>query len=210
MRVRHISVSTHRNFGAELFVHKSLLPNTQVISLLLLLRPTSPATYLLLDLPDTKVAKRAWLLPISLCVFATVNKDHTHILLSSRGSLKLLASRHSSLFSPSQENKNSSLRLVTELLNTLPLVGEEPNYLVCIFPRKLQTHHIKMTGHLQSTGRGGAGNIGDITKSPKILPKDLETPTLKTPMVTTGRGGSGNITPNKDPAETRALQDVGP
>ncbi|KAK6205831.1 hypothetical protein LQW54_008216 [Pestalotiopsis sp. IQ-011] len=67
-----------------------------------------------------------------------------------------------------------------------------------------------MTGHMQSTGRGGAGNIGDVTKSPKILPQDLETPTLKTSVVPTGRGGSGNMTPNKDPAETRALQDVGP
>ncbi|KAK6068169.1 hypothetical protein SCUP234_11251 [Seiridium cupressi] len=67
-----------------------------------------------------------------------------------------------------------------------------------------------MTGHLQSTGRGGAGNIGDASKSPQILPKDLETPVLKTSVVTTGRGGSGNMAPNKDPTETRALQDVAP
>ncbi|KAI1845237.1 hypothetical protein JX266_008547 [Neoarthrinium moseri] len=67
-----------------------------------------------------------------------------------------------------------------------------------------------MTGNLTSTGRGGAGNIGDVSKSPRIEPKDLQTPTLKTPVVTTGRGGSGNMTPNRDPAETRALQDVGP
>lgn len=64
--------------------------------------------------------------------------------------------------------------------------------------------------HLQSTGRGGAGNIGDLTKSPKIQPKDLETPTLKTSVVTTGRGGLGNMAPNKDPAQTRARQDVAP
>ncbi|OTB06695.1 hypothetical protein M426DRAFT_318754 [Hypoxylon sp. CI-4A] len=67
-----------------------------------------------------------------------------------------------------------------------------------------------MTGQMTSTGRGGAGNIADSTKSPKIQPTDLETPILKTPVVTTGRGGSGNMAPNKDPVETRARQDVGP
>ncbi|KAI2640397.1 hypothetical protein GGS26DRAFT_586400 [Hypomontagnella submonticulosa] len=67
-----------------------------------------------------------------------------------------------------------------------------------------------MTGHMTSTGRGGAGNIADAAKSPKIQPADLETPTLKTSVVTTGRGGSGNMAPNKDPIETRARQDVGP
>ncbi|KAI8960935.1 hypothetical protein F5Y11DRAFT_248200 [Daldinia sp. FL1419] len=67
-----------------------------------------------------------------------------------------------------------------------------------------------MTGQMTSTGRGGAGNIADSSKSPKIQPTDLETPTLKTPVVTTGRGGSGNMAPNKDPIETRARQDVGP
>lgn len=61
-----------------------------------------------------------------------------------------------------------------------------------------------------STGRGGAGNISDAANSPKIEPKDLETPTLKHTVVTTGRGGSGNMRTNKDPAETRALQDVEP
>lgn len=64
--------------------------------------------------------------------------------------------------------------------------------------------------HLQSSGRGGAGNIVDSTKSPKIKPQDLETPTLKESVVTTGRGGSGNMAKNTDPAETRALQDVEP
>ncbi|KAI1385027.1 uncharacterized protein F4822DRAFT_380946 [Hypoxylon trugodes] len=67
-----------------------------------------------------------------------------------------------------------------------------------------------MTGHMTSTGRGGAGNIADSARSPKIQPADLETPTLKTSVVTTGRGGSGNMAPNKDPIETRARQDVGP
>ncbi|KAI1459099.1 hypothetical protein F4805DRAFT_101221 [Annulohypoxylon moriforme] len=67
-----------------------------------------------------------------------------------------------------------------------------------------------MTGHMTSTGRGGAGNIAESTKSPKIQPADLETPTLKTSIVTTGRGGSGNMAPNNDPVETRARQDVGP
>lgn len=61
-----------------------------------------------------------------------------------------------------------------------------------------------------STGRGGAGNISDASNSPKIQPKDLETPTLKHTVVTTGRGGSGNMRTNKDPVETRALQDVEP
>lgn len=67
-----------------------------------------------------------------------------------------------------------------------------------------------MAHHLQSSGRGGAGNIVDASKSPKLQPKDLETPTLKTPMVTTGRGGSGNMAKNTDPVETRARQDVNP
>lgn len=59
-----------------------------------------------------------------------------------------------------------------------------------------------------SHGRGGAGNMVDSTQSPKIKPTDLETPTLKTPIVTTGRGGSGNMARNDDPAETRWRQDV--
>ncbi|KAI0486257.1 hypothetical protein F4859DRAFT_511255 [Xylaria cf. heliscus] len=63
---------------------------------------------------------------------------------------------------------------------------------------------------MTSTGRGGAGNIADATKSPRLDPADLETPTLKTAVVTTGRGGSGNMAPNLDPVETRARQDVGP
>ncbi|KAI1174951.1 hypothetical protein F4777DRAFT_348072 [Nemania sp. FL0916] len=63
---------------------------------------------------------------------------------------------------------------------------------------------------MTSTGRGGAGNIADATKSPRLAPSDLETPTLKTSVVTTGRGGSGNMAPNLDPVETRARQDVGP
>lgn len=50
----------------------------------------------------------------------------------------------------------------------------------------------------------------DSAKSPKIEPKDLETPTLKTPVVTTGRGGSGNMAKNTDPLETRLRQDVEP
>jgi hypothetical protein len=50
----------------------------------------------------------------------------------------------------------------------------------------------------------------DSTKSPRLEPKDLETPTLKNSVVTTGRGGSGNMTSGKDAAELRALQDVGP
>ena len=67
-----------------------------------------------------------------------------------------------------------------------------------------------MTGHLQSSGRGGAGNIVNSTMSPKLGPKDLETPTLKTSVVTTGRGGTGNMAKNTDPAETRLRQDVEP
>ncbi|KAI0014675.1 hypothetical protein F4780DRAFT_743178 [Xylariomycetidae sp. FL0641] len=67
-----------------------------------------------------------------------------------------------------------------------------------------------MTGNMTSTGRGGAGNIADASKSPKVQPQDLETPTLKTSVVTTGRGGSGNMAPNTDEKITRARQDVGP
>lgn len=64
--------------------------------------------------------------------------------------------------------------------------------------------------HNVSSGRGGAGNFVDATKSPKIQPTDLETPTLKTNLVTTGRGGAGNMAANVDPVETRARQDVNP
>jgi len=67
-----------------------------------------------------------------------------------------------------------------------------------------------MTGGLASTGRGGAGNIGDISKSPQVQPQDLETPTLKASTITTGRGGSGNFAKNTDPDETRLRQDVTP
>ncbi|KIH87623.1 hypothetical protein SPBR_05358 [Sporothrix brasiliensis 5110] len=67
-----------------------------------------------------------------------------------------------------------------------------------------------MTGHLASYGRGGAGNMADSTKSPKLQPKDLETPVLRTSVVTTGRGGTGNMAKNTDPKETRARQDVEP
>ena len=63
---------------------------------------------------------------------------------------------------------------------------------------------------MTSQGRGGAGNFTDSSKSAKIDPKDLQTPTLKTDVVTTGRGGQGNMAKNTDPTATRALQDVEP
>lgn len=75
------------------------------------------------------------------------------------------------------------------------------------------SHHLLTmggVGQFASSGRGGAGNMVDSTKSPKIQPQDLETPTLKTSVVTTGRGGSGNMAKNVDPIETRARQDVQP
>lgn len=66
-----------------------------------------------------------------------------------------------------------------------------------------------MTG-MTSTGRGGAGNIADSSKSPKLNPADLQTPTLKGAVYTTGRGGSGNMANNTDPVEARIAQDVKP
>ncbi|CAJ2501656.1 Uu.00g045090.m01.CDS01 [Anthostomella pinea] len=63
---------------------------------------------------------------------------------------------------------------------------------------------------MKSHGRGGAGNIAGSSKSPKLEPEDLETPHLKSSVVTTGRGGVGNMAPNDDPVATRARQDVGP
>jgi hypothetical protein len=63
---------------------------------------------------------------------------------------------------------------------------------------------------LQSSGRGGAGNIRESSKNIPIQPEDLQTPTLKTAVVTTGRGGSGNMAKNTDPVETRLRQDVEP
>jgi hypothetical protein len=65
-----------------------------------------------------------------------------------------------------------------------------------------------MTAQMASHGRGGAGNMAKADGSPKITPADLETPTLKKPVVTTGRGGTGNMAKNKDPVETRLRQDV--
>ena len=68
-----------------------------------------------------------------------------------------------------------------------------------------------MTGHnLSSHGRGGAGNMADSSKAPPLQPEDLQTPVLRTPVVTTGRGGTGNMAKNVDPEETRARQDVVP
>lgn len=61
---------------------------------------------------------------------------------------------------------------------------------------------------VSSYGRGGAGNMIDTSDSPRLQPSDLETPTLKRPVVTTGRGGTGNMAKNTDPEETRILQDV--
>ncbi|CAM1507363.1 Fc.00g070040.m01.CDS01 [Cosmosporella sp. VM-42] len=61
---------------------------------------------------------------------------------------------------------------------------------------------------LASHGRGGAGNMADSAQTPKPTPHDLQTPTLKTAVVTTGRGGTGNMAKNKDPYETRLRQDV--
>lgn len=63
---------------------------------------------------------------------------------------------------------------------------------------------------LQSSGRGGAGNIVDRSRSPQLTVEDLQTPTLKTAVVTTGRGGTGNMAANRDPVETRRMQDVEP
>ena len=41
-----------------------------------------------------------------------------------------------------------------------------------------------------SHGRGGAGNISNVTKT-DVDAKDLSTPTIKGTTYTTGRGGSG-------------------
>jgi hypothetical protein len=68
-----------------------------------------------------------------------------------------------------------------------------------------------MSSNLLSSGRGGAGNIVDSSKTSQIQPKDLQTPTLKTnAMVTTGRGGTGNMAANLDAEEKRRRQDVEP
>jgi hypothetical protein len=67
-----------------------------------------------------------------------------------------------------------------------------------------------MSSHFQSSGRGGAGNIVDSSKTPQLQPEDLQTPTLKTSMVTTGRGGTGNFAVGLDADEKRRRQDVVP
>ncbi|PHH73394.1 hypothetical protein CDD82_5492 [Ophiocordyceps australis] len=59
---------------------------------------------------------------------------------------------------------------------------------------------------LASHGRGGAGNMA--RSSPRPTPAELETPTLKTAIVTTGRGGTGNMARNECPHQTRMWQDV--
>lgn len=67
-----------------------------------------------------------------------------------------------------------------------------------------------MASQMASHGRGGAGNMANAKASPKISAADLQTPTLKSSVVTTGRGGTGNMAKNDDPAETRKRQDVNP
>ncbi|KAK0734250.1 hypothetical protein B0T26DRAFT_746186 [Lasiosphaeria miniovina] len=67
-----------------------------------------------------------------------------------------------------------------------------------------------MSSNLQSSGRGGAGNYVDKDIAQPLERQDLDTPTLKTAVVTTGRGGTGNMAKNTDPVETRARQDVEP
>lgn len=67
-----------------------------------------------------------------------------------------------------------------------------------------------MASQMSSHGRGGAGNMANSKSSPKVSPADLQTPTLKSSVVTTGRGGTGNMAKNDDPAETRKRQDVNP
>jgi hypothetical protein len=67
-----------------------------------------------------------------------------------------------------------------------------------------------MSSSFASHGRGGAGNMAKSSDSPKLSATDLQTPTLKTSVVTTGRGGQGNMAKNTDPAETRLRQDVDP
>jgi hypothetical protein len=67
-----------------------------------------------------------------------------------------------------------------------------------------------MSQHYQSSGRGGAGNIVDSSKTQQLQPEDLQTPTLKTSMVTTGRGGTGNFAVGLDAEEKRRRQDVVP
>lgn len=62
--------------------------------------------------------------------------------------------------------------------------------------------------HLQSHGRGGAGNFSDSSKDAKLDLSSLETPTIKADKYTTGRGGTGNMASNKDAQQTRAAQDV--
>jgi len=80
------------------------------------------------------------------------------------------------------------------------------------YPTLKQNQPAKMASAsaLQSSGRGGAGNFNDSSKTPKLQPEDLQTPTLKTAVVTTGRGGTGNMAKNSDPLETRLRQDVEP
>ncbi|KAK3988107.1 hypothetical protein QBC44DRAFT_330138 [Cladorrhinum sp. PSN332] len=65
---------------------------------------------------------------------------------------------------------------------------------------------------LQSSGRGGAGNMRDTSKNTNTTKvEDLQTPTLKqASVITTGRGGSGNMAANLDDEEKRRRQDVAP
>jgi hypothetical protein len=75
--------------------------------------------------------------------------------------------------------------------------------------QKSEAGRSAMASQLSSHGRGGAGNMLSASQSPKLNAADLETPVLKTPVVTTGRGGTGNMAKNDDPRETRLRQDVG-
>lgn len=61
-----------------------------------------------------------------------------------------------------------------------------------------------------STGRGGAGNIGQGTRpqEPTYAEEGSAVPQIKTEVYTTGRGGAGNMRSNDDPEVARKLQDV--
>lgn len=67
-----------------------------------------------------------------------------------------------------------------------------------------------MTDKFYSTGRGGAGNIGqgNTPHEPTFAEEGAAVPEIKTERYTTGRGGAGNMRSNDDAAVARRLQDV--
>ncbi|KAG7118633.1 hypothetical protein HYQ44_005776 [Verticillium longisporum] len=118
------------------------------------------------------------------------------MLKSEQGKLKRLAEL-SKLINSKHSNRTSSITPPNQalLLVKLNIVDSRSSSRTLYNPNPQHNTHNHQTSNnmLVSHGRGGAGNIANSSKFDKLTTKDLQTPTLKSSVVTTGRGGTGNI-----------------